>query len=112
MTTTPSQQDDEPIDIEAFARKGERPPKAKKYRIRVDKTVLIVDGPTITGRVILELAGRTPPERYRLDQKLRGGETRKIELETVVDLTTPGLERFMSIPLDQTEGNRDDGIPR
>lgn len=112
MTTAPSHQNDEPIDIEAFARKGERPPRGKKYRIRVDKTVLIVDGPTISGRTILELAGRVPPERYRLDQKLRGGETRKIELDTVVDLTTPGLERFMSIPLDQTEGNRHDGIPR
>jgi len=111
MTTPPSgDQSAEPIDIEAFARKGERPPKAAKYRIRVDKTVLVVDGPTITGRQILELANRTPPERYRLDQKLRGGETRKIELDTIVDLTTPGLERFMSIPLDQTEGGSNDGF--
>ena len=112
MTPQSVEQNSEAIDIEAFARKGERPPKGKKYRIRVDKTILVVDGPTITGRRILELANRVPPERYRLDQKLRGGETRKIELDTVVDLTTPGLERFMSIPLDQTEGARHDGIPK
>jgi len=99
-------QDMEVIDIELFARKGERPPVGRKYRIRVDKTVLVVDGPTITGRQILELAGRVPPERYRLDEKLRGGETRKIELTDVVDLTEPGVERFMTIPLDQTEGER------
>jgi hypothetical protein len=96
--------DAEPVDIEAFARRGERPPRARRYRIRVDKTVVVVNGPTITGRQILEAAGRIPVERYRLDQKLRGGETRKIELDTVVDLTTPGLERFMTIPMDQTEG--------
>jgi hypothetical protein len=108
MTT----QSDEPIDIEAFARRGERPPKGAKYRIRVDKTILVVEGSTITGRQILELAGRVPPERYRLDQKLRGGETRKVELDTVVDLSTPGLERFMTIPLDQTEGCPRDRVPQ
>ena len=112
MTPQSGEQSIEAIDIEAFARKGERPPKGKKYRIRVDKTILVVEGSTITGRQILELAKRLPPERYRLDQKLRGGETRKIELDTVVDLTTPGLERFMSIPLDQTEGGSHDGFPQ
>jgi hypothetical protein len=110
MKTQAGDHNPEVIDIEAFARKGERPPTGNKYRIRVDKTVLVVDGPTITGRHILELANRIPVERYRLDQKLRGGETRKIELETVVDLTTPGLERFMSIPLDQTEGAGYDSV--
>jgi hypothetical protein len=47
-----------------------------------------------------------PPERYRLDQKLRDGTIKKIELNDVVDLTLPGLERFMTIPLDQTEGSK------
>lgn len=93
------------IDIEAFARRGETPPSGAKYRIRVDKTVLVVPTSSITGREILTLANRVPPERYRLDQKFQGGETRKVELDTVVDLTAPGLERFMSIPLDQTEGS-------
>lgn len=95
---------DQAIDIEQHARAGEAPPAGRRYRIRVDKTVIVVDGPTITGRQILEAAERVPPERYRLDQKFRGGETKKIELDTVVDLSTPGLERFMTIPLDQTEG--------
>jgi len=99
-----SESKDDVIDLEAHCKAGKKVPHAARYRIRVDKTVLIVDGPTITGHEILEKAGRIPPERYRLDQKLRGGETKKIELTDVVDLTTPGIERFMSIPLDQTEG--------
>ena len=106
MKETPNANGDleEPIDLESYARRGESPPKAKRYKIRVDKTIVVVNGPAITGRQILEAAGRIPPERYRLDQKLRGGETRKIELTTVVDLSVPGIERFMTIPLDQTEG--------
>jgi len=92
------------IDVEELAKAGKPVPRGTRYRIRVDKTVIVVDGPTITGRDILLKAGRVPPERYRLDQKLRDGSTKKIELTEVVDLTTPGIERFMTIPLDQTEG--------
>lgn len=101
----PDDEQDDVVDIEAFARRGEKPPGGMKYRIRVDKTVLVIATAMVTGREILTLAKRLPPERYRLDQKLQGGETRKVELDMVVDLTAPGLERFMSIPLDQTEGS-------
>jgi hypothetical protein len=97
-------QTDDVIDVEELAKAGTPVPRGARYRIRVDKTVFVVDGPTITGREILVKAGRVPPERYRLDQKFRDGSTKKIELNDVVDLTTPGIERFMTIPLDQTEG--------
>jgi hypothetical protein len=97
---------DEVIEVEELARAGKPVPKATRYRIRVDREVFIVDGPTITGRQILTVAGKVPPERYRLDQKLRDGTIKKIELNDVVDLTLPGLERFMTIPLDQTEGSK------
>ena len=50
MSTEPVDPNADIIDVEAFARKGERPPKGKRYRIRVDKTILVVPGPTITGR--------------------------------------------------------------
>lgn len=92
------------IDIEEYAKSGKQPPAGAKYRIRVDKQHIIVDASEITGRDILKKAGKEPPERYRLDQKMKGGQTQKIELDQVVDLTIPGLERFMTLPLDQTEG--------
>jgi hypothetical protein len=92
------------VDIEAHAKAGTKPPKAALYRIRVDKENLVVPGPMITGRAILEKAGKNPPERYRLDEKLRGGSTKKIELDDTIDLSEPGVERFMTLPLDQTEG--------
>jgi Multiubiquitin len=94
------------VDVEELAKTGKPIPRASRYRIRVDKTVIVVDGPTITGREILAKAGRVPPEKYHLDQKMRGGSVKQIGLTDVVDLTTPGIERFLTIPLDQTEGDR------
>jgi hypothetical protein len=94
----------EVIDIETFAKENRTPPPGRRYRIRVDKLHLEIDTSTITGREILRRASKQPVERYRLDQKLAGGRTEKIELDQVVDLTTPGVERFMTLPLDQTEG--------
>jgi len=95
------------IEIEAFAQKGngkERPPKAKKYIIRVDKTKFTVEVASMTGREILTLAGKTPPEQYKLTMKLHGGEGRTIGLDDVVDFREPGVERFMTLKRDQTEG--------
>jgi len=58
----------------------------------------------MTGREILTLAGKIPPESFQLRQKLKGGTVRKIGLDDNVDFTEPGVEKFMTIPLDQTEG--------
>jgi hypothetical protein len=94
------------IDLEIFAREGRHVPHHMHYKIRVDKEYFVVTSPTITGREILEISHHTPPEHFRLDQQFKGGTTRKIELSETVDLTTPGIERFRTLPLDQTEGSR------
>jgi hypothetical protein len=104
MNTTDVTIDQDVIDIEEYAKAGKKPPKAKNYRIRIDKDRYVVNVSEMTGRQILELAGKNPPERFRLDQKLHGGQTKKIELTEVVDFTAQGVERFMTLPLDQTEG--------
>ena len=95
---------DEPVDVEELGRKGVPPPKGRRYRIRVDKQQVVFDKEVVTGREILESVGKDPL-RFRLDQKLRGGETKKVEADDEVDLTAPGLERFMTLPLDATEGS-------
>lgn len=92
------------IDVEEYAKSGKPVPKGKSYRLRVDKVQFVHKESTITGRSVLELAGKLPVDRYRLDLKLKGGATRKVSLEEVVDLTLPGVERFLTVPLDQTEG--------
>jgi len=91
------------IDIEAYAKEGKQIPSDHDYKIRVDKAHLTVSTPTMTGRDILNLAGKTPPERYILQQKING-QVKRIELDGLVDFTEPGIERFMTIPNEVTEG--------
>jgi hypothetical protein len=93
----------EVIDIEAYSKAGKTPPKGKKYKIKVDNTVFVVPE-SLTGREILQIAGKTPVERYQLNQKLSNGSVKKIGYDEVVHFSTPGIEKFMTIPLDQTEG--------
>ena len=97
---------EEIIDIEIYAKEGKEPRFGNKikYRIRIDDKHYVIDRRDPTGRELLLVAGKNPPEGYRLDQKLHGGATKKIELDERVDLAKPGVERFMTIPLDATEG--------
>ena len=95
---------DEVVDLEEYAKAGRKPPRARRYRIRIDKQQYTVEVSSMTGRELLTLAGKTPVTNYMISQKMRGGEARKLGLDESADFTTPGLERFMTLPLDQTEG--------
>ena len=107
MTNEKNQNPEAPgeyIDIEEYAKAGKEPPKGHKYLIKVDKVFYKVDEECMTGRQILELADKKPVERFQLNQKLRGGLVKKVNYDEKVCFSQPGLERFMTIPLDQTEG--------
>jgi hypothetical protein len=95
------------IDLEDFSKEkpNERPEKGKKYQIRVDREKFIVHTDSLKGKEILELANKKPFERYQLNQKFRHGQVKKIGYDEVVDFTELGIERFMTIPLDQQEGS-------
>jgi hypothetical protein len=95
---------DEVIDLEEYAKRGERPPLSKGYRIRINGEAFVVHDPAPTGRAILTLAGLLPPKDYTLREKLAGQKPRKIELDEKVDLRRPGVEKFKALPRDQTEG--------
>lgn len=94
----------EAVEIEEFGKKNQKPPKAKNYIIRIDKEKYTVDVSQMTGRELLMLARKLPPDRYTISQKMHGGQTREIGLDEIADFTAPGVERFMTLPLDQTEG--------
>ena len=96
--------DTDPIDLEKYAKEGKKPPKAERYRIRIDKLHYVVEVPSMTGRELLELAEKTPVDRYSISEKIHGGAPVKIGLNDVADFTKPGVERFRTLPLDQTEG--------
>ena len=94
------------IDIEEHSKSGEPVPQAAKYIIRIDKQRYELTKPTITGRELLNLAGKQPVERFASYQKRKGGGTERVALDQSVDVRAPGVERFVTLPLDQTEGIR------
>lgn len=91
------------VDLEEHARAGKKPPRARRYRIRIDKEHKEVEAPGLTGRQILHLVGKTP-EGYLLSQKFHGGRVDPVKADQYVDFTTQGIERFQTLALDPTEG--------
>jgi hypothetical protein len=93
----------EEVDVEAFALRGEAVPRAKRYKIRIDKTPFVVDKPNPTGIELLALAGKTP-EHWLLYQIFRGRQPDPIDPSEQVDLRKEGVERFTTVQKDPTEG--------
>jgi hypothetical protein len=96
--------EDEIIDLEWAALNGHKVPHGRKYQIKIDREKYVVNKECMTGRELLLLAGKTPPERFQIRQKLKGGHVETIPLDKTVCFTDPGIEKFKTIPLDQTEG--------
>lgn len=92
------------IDIAEYNKSGKEIPRGRRYAFFIDRKRYITDKECLTGRELLVLAGKTPPERFQLNQMFRFGRVEKVELDEKVDLATCGAERFVTIPLDQTEG--------
>lgn len=95
---------DEIIDLEWCAKCGHKVPKGKKYRILIDREPFVVDKECLTGKEILSLTGKTPPDRFQLRQKYSDGRVVTIKNEQVVCFTEPGVEKFKTLACDQTEG--------
>lgn len=95
---------DDIIDLEEYAKRGERPPLAKGYRIKINGESYVLHDPMPTGREILTLGGLLPVENYTLRLKAAGSKPEKIGLDQKVDLRKPGVEKFKALPRDQTEG--------
>jgi hypothetical protein len=103
MNNSKAPNENDTIDIEDYAKAGKPVPKGKRYRFKVGKDKFETDKEKLKGREILTIAGKTPPENWLLSQK-KGKAVVQIELDQEVDLTEPGVERFMVMPKDQTEG--------
>jgi hypothetical protein len=77
--------------------------KPQIYKIQIDKQILETEKPTPTARELLVLAGKIPAEHFALYLKDRG-QPQRLNLNDRVDLREPGVEKFLTLPLDQTEG--------
>ena len=96
---------DEVIDLEVYAKAGQRPPLAKGYRIKINGEPYVVSDPHVTGREILTLAGLLPVENYTLRLKVSGNRPEKVCLDEKINLRRRGVEKFKALPRDQTEGS-------
>lgn len=91
------------VDLEHCAKHGRRPPRGRRYRLRVDGSRFADQEPEITGRQILDLVGKRPDE-WSLNQKHRGGRRERVEPDQVVDLAAPGVERFETVRKQAPQG--------
>lgn len=94
------------VDVEELVKAGKPVPRARRYRIRIDKERYETTEPVLTGRQILALAGKTP-EQYFLHQRVRGGHTTTIEANEKVNIAEPGVERFMTMKRETQDGLRE-----
>lgn len=72
--------------------------KEVKYKIMVDDIHLEFDHPIVTGKEILQKAGKIPTECFSLYQLLKGQDFEKISQNENVDLSKPGIEKFITKP--------------
>jgi hypothetical protein len=92
------------VNIHDYAKRGERPPPARSYRFLIDRQPQVWPGVSITGRDLLKLAMKIPPERFGVRQKFSDGRVKAIGLDEKVDLTTPGIEHFFTFPREVVNG--------
>jgi hypothetical protein len=91
------------VVIEEFAKRGERPPRAKTYLVRIDKETYRIHEPDPTGEELLAVAGKTSA-KYKLYQIFRGKQPEPVAPDQHVDLRAHGIERFTTVPKDPGEG--------
>jgi len=99
-------QDDEEVDlarpeIEHFFSKEKH---KKNYVIIIDRRNYTVEKECMSGREILALAGKQPAERFLLDERFNGGKSEHIQYDQVVCFSKPGIEKFVTLPKDQIDG--------
>ncbi len=101
-----TQNDNNIFEIEKYARDGKHIPvdSGAVFKFRIDKDTHETDKRFLSGSELLVIAGKIPPENFRIDMIIHGGRPRKIGLAEKVDLAEFGVERFVTMPLDPTEG--------
>lgn len=92
------------IDVAQFTKEGKGVPPGQHYKIMIDRNLFTVENECMKGNEILTLAGKIPHTRFQLNLRLKGGKVVKVGYDQKVCFTEPGIEKFMTIPLDQTEG--------
>lgn len=97
-----AQGSNEVVDLQEYAKAGREVPRGRKYRFKVDRESYETQKESVTGREILVIAGKAP-ESHLLRQKI-GSRVEDVDPDEIVSLLKQGVERFMTIPKEVTEG--------
>lgn len=73
----------------------------RALQIRIDDQPFEVADPIVTGRQILDLAGKRPASEFVVLQFLPDGLLEEIRLEETTDLRERGVERFITFESDR-----------
>ena len=77
------------------------PEPHRAFRVRVDDQLVEIPYPIITGRQILDLAGKRPASEFVVLLYLPDGLLEEIRLEESTDLRERGAERFVTFQSDR-----------
>lgn len=69
-------------------------------KIKIDSEEYEIDKPTISGKELLKLAGKEPPEEFIIYLLLEDGDMENVRLTEPVDLQRSGLEKFQTFKTD------------
>jgi hypothetical protein len=79
---------------------------AIKIKIQVDRNTFEAPENCMTGREILELAGKTPYKEFQLYIVLKGHKTEKVDYDKTICFDEPGIERFTTQKLKHQDGEK------
>ena len=87
-------------DVAACVRAGRSPRSGVHYRIEIGDenlayTPAVIDDLVVTGRQIIEAAGKRPVDEHLVFQILKDGALENLRLEETTDLRAGGVERFL-----------------
>ncbi|MDE0109244.1 MAG: multiubiquitin domain-containing protein [Bryobacterales bacterium] len=103
MTDDSNDKEVDLVDLEAGQTEGPKP-LARRYRIRIDRKHYIVEQPEITGRELLDLARKDAIEHFDVYRRYRDGRVLKVEVDETIDLRERGVERFVTMKKQVTDG--------
>lgn len=75
-----------------------------KIKIKIDGKMYEVNCASMTGKELLELAGKRPYTKYGISKRVKGNRLVPVGYDEEVDLSESGLEKFITLPYEQTEG--------
>lgn len=78
--------------------------KKLTWKLNVQGAIIEVDTPTIVVRLALELAGFDPDKSWQIFLLVQDHPKQEVNLQTVIDLTHPGIEKLRLTPREVNNG--------